>query len=157
MLNEMMKGWTHYEKQHLIVFEFCDSKIKRILIPTVNYKINANQHYQHYFKVIFLKFIFFVQLYGKYANFNTLFCILWYISHSTIYLGFLSSKQPGKCYCKIRNGVKIQLNYIFIYFLSFGKKKTKEGRLQFLSKTFLIDHLDFKWSKLKPFQSILTF
>ena len=41
----MMEGRTQHEKQHFIVFELCDSKIKRILIPTVNDKINGNQYY----------------------------------------------------------------------------------------------------------------
>ena len=31
-------------------FEFSDSKMKRIIIPTVNHKIKANQHYQAYFR-----------------------------------------------------------------------------------------------------------
>ena len=41
----MMEGRTQHEKQHFIVFEFPDSKVKRSLIPTANHKINTNQHY----------------------------------------------------------------------------------------------------------------
>ena len=47
----MLEGRTQYEKQYFIVFEFLDSKLKIILIPTVNHKINANQYYQQYFKL----------------------------------------------------------------------------------------------------------
>ena len=46
------------------VFELCNSKIKRIFIRTVNYKINGNKHYQQI--MIFFKFTFF--LYNKWMN-----------------------------------------------------------------------------------------
>ena len=40
----MMQSRTQHEKQHFLVFETDDSKLKRIVIPSVNQKINANQH-----------------------------------------------------------------------------------------------------------------